>query len=87
MRDVRKLLASGTTGTWLNESEIKQVRAAAKKLSWVEPAAEVRRKAEALKLPNQAAESRKLWQRIAHLPLDCEAARLVRRHVAEDGKF
>lgn len=86
-QDTTNLLASGTTGTWLNESEIQQVRAAAKKLSWVEPAAEVRRKAEALKLPKQAAESRKLWQRIAHLPLDCEAARLARRHVEEAGKF
>ena len=85
-QDVTNLLASGTTGTWFNEAEIKQTREAAKQRPWIESAAAVRQKAEELRRPNQTVEARKLWQRLAHIPLDCEPARLARKHMEELAK-
>ncbi len=85
-QDVTNLLASGTTGTWFNEAEIKQTREAAKQRPWIESAEAVRRKAEELQGPEQTVEARKLWQRLAHVPLDCEPARLARQRVKELAK-
>lgn len=85
-QDVTNLLASGTTGTWFNEVEIKQTRAAAKQRSWIEAAEAVRRRAEELRRPNQTIEARNLWQRLAHIPLDCEPASLVRQRLKELAK-
>jgi len=37
-QDTTNLMASGTTGIWLNDAEIKQVRSAALKFDWIETA-------------------------------------------------
>ncbi|NBV23675.1 MAG: Matrixin [Proteobacteria bacterium] len=68
-QNVTNLLASGTTGTWLNEEEIKQVRASAKERSWVESAAAARQRAEQAQQRKQSAEARALLRRLASIPL------------------
>ena len=47
-QDTTNLMASGTTGIWLNEEEVRIVREQARKLAWIEPATTVSRKAEEL---------------------------------------
>ena len=76
-QDVTNLLASGMSGGWLNESEIKQARESAKMKDWIQPAPEVLRKANS---------TGKLWQYITHIPLDCDSTRLARRRVQELAK-
>ena len=76
-QNVTNLLASGMSGAWLNEAEIKQSREAAKKKEWIQPAPDVLKK---------AGEANKLWQHIIHVPLDCDSTRLARRRVQELAK-
>ncbi|MEN9576338.1 MAG: hypothetical protein RL514_4193 [Verrucomicrobiota bacterium] len=78
-QSVTNLLASGMSGGWLNETEIKQARAAAQELLWVESAADVLRQASAAK----ADAARKLWQKLTHIPLDCDATRLAHQRAKE----
>ncbi len=85
-QDVTNLLASGTTGTWFNEAEIKQAREAAKKKEWIQPAPDVLRKAHEPHHANEADEPRKLWLRISHIPLECDPTRLARERVEELAK-
>lgn len=82
-QDVTNLLASGMSGGWLNEMEIKQARESAKKRDWIQPAPEVLQKADALRRAKKADDAKKLWQRITHIPLDCESTRLARVRAAE----
>src|SRR5438034_8008936 len=55
-QDTTNLMASGTTGTWLNEAEINEAREAARKLDWIEPAAELMQHADALFRANNQGE-------------------------------
>ena len=48
-QDTTNLMASGTTGTLLNDAEIQQAREAAKKFAWIESAPAVRKRADELK--------------------------------------
>ena len=68
-QDVTNLMASGTTGTWLNEAEIQQARASAKKRDWIQPASEVLKRADELHTAKKATEARALYQRLATVPL------------------
>ena len=85
-QDTTNLLASGTTGGWLNAVEIQQARAAAKKFPGVESAGAVGRKADELQFKHQAEEARGLWQCLTNVPLDCQPTRRARRRLAEAGK-
>jgi hypothetical protein len=81
-QNITNLMASGTSGPWLNADEIKWSREAARQHPWVEPAGEVLRRAEELQRAGRTAEARVLWQRLAAVPLDNETTRRIRRLLA-----
>ena len=85
-QDVTNLLASGMSGAWLNESEIKQAREAAQTKPWIQTAPDVWKNADALRIANQPVEARRLWQHVTHLPLNCDATRHARKRVEEQAK-
>ena len=67
-QDTTNLMASGTTGIWLNDEEIQRVRERAKKLGWIESAGAVKQRAEELVRAGRIAEAEVLRQRLAGLP-------------------
>jgi len=79
-QDTFNLMASGTTGTSLNEAEIRQARESAAKRAWILPAKSWLEKAEALEKEGKVAEALAAYQKLAALPLDAapevQAARL-----------
>jgi len=81
-QNVTNLMASGTSGPWLNGDEAGWSRESARKHPWVEPAGEVMRRAEELQRAGRTAEARALWQRLAAVPLDNETTRRIRRLLA-----
>jgi len=83
-QNITNLMASGTSGPWLDADEIKRSRESARSHPWVEPAGEVLRRAEELQRAGRTAEARPLWQRLAAVPLDNEITRRIRRLLAED---
>jgi hypothetical protein len=62
------LMASGTTGTLLNDAEIRQARAAAQKIAWIETAPALRQRADALAAAGQTAEAQALYRELPPLP-------------------
>ncbi len=80
---VTNLLASGMSGGWLNEAEIKQAREAAKKKDWILPAPDVLRKADELKSSRKPAEARELFLRLQHIPLGGRERESILRQLAE----
>lgn len=85
-QNVTNLLASGMSGGWLNESEIKQARDAAKQKEWILPAREVLRKADELKLSRKTAEARDLCLRLQHIPLEGRERQSILRELADPKK-
>ena len=74
------LMASGTTGWTLNETEIKQVRIAGGKMKWIRPAGKILKEADALYKQGKKKEAAKLYLRSAGIPLRCpETARARKR--------
>ena len=69
-QDTFNLMASGTTGTTLNEAEIRQARESAAKRAWILPAAKCQEQAAALEKDGKLAEALTLYGRLAALPLD-----------------
>ena len=61
------LMASGTTGTWLNEQEVRLVREQARMLPWIESAAAVKQKAGRLAQAGKTNEARIWYQRLSAL--------------------
>ena len=70
-QEATNLMASGTSGWTLNETEIEQSRAAAQKLKWIRPAKEILAQADALYLKGKRPEARKQYRLVAGIPLDC----------------
>ena len=68
-QDTTNLMASGTTGIWLNADEIRQVREQALKLPWIEPAATVNRKVAELNRAGKTNEASIWYRRLAAIPL------------------
>lgn len=58
------LLASGTTGVWLNAGEIATARAAARKLKWIESAPAMRRRRDDLRRAHRVREAQALDARL-----------------------
>ncbi len=69
-QDTFNLMASGTTGTILNEPEIRQAREAAARRPWILTAPRVWEKATAMEKTGQPEEAGLWFQRLASLPLD-----------------
>ena len=71
-QDTTNLMASGTTGIWLNEEEVRIVREQARKLAWIEPATTVSRKAEELNRAGKTNEASIWYRRLAAIPLTAD---------------
>lgn len=69
-QDTFNLMASGTTGTSLNEQEIRQARESAAKRAWIQSAKSWQEKAAALETAGKSAEALAVYQRLAALPLE-----------------
>ncbi len=69
-QDNFNLMASGTTGTTLNEAEIKQARESAAKRSWILPAPKCLEKAVALEKEGKAAEALPVYRWLSMLPVE-----------------
>jgi hypothetical protein len=82
-QDTTNLMASGTTGTWLNEAEIIQVRNAARTLDWIEPAPDLMAKADALFRTNRVTEAAALYSRVTMIQLKADQVDLARERIAQ----
>jgi hypothetical protein len=74
-QNTTNLMASGTTGTWLNQDEIKRAREAVRKLEWIEAAPEMLKRADALFRAKKKNEAAELYSRLATIPLEVEEVR------------
>jgi hypothetical protein len=68
-QNTTNLMASGTTGTWLNETEIKTAREAARKIAWIRPASEIMKQVELLRAKGNVSEARIWSDRVTAIPL------------------
>jgi len=82
-QDTTNLMASGTTGTWLNEAEINQARKAARTFDWIESAPDLMNKADALFRANKMKEAATLYSRVATLPLKAAQVELARKRMTQ----
>jgi hypothetical protein len=73
------LMYRGTTGTNLDAVEIRQARAAAEELPWIERAPDLFKRAGELREKKSAAEARRLYSRLAVIPLEEAPVRLSRQ--------
>jgi hypothetical protein len=77
------LLASGTTGTSLNETEIKQARAAAAHFAWIEPAPAVLKRANELRESGRSKEAGIWYERVFALPVRPADADSLRKRIKQ----
>ena len=75
-------MASGTTGAWLNEEEIKQVRESAGKWSWIEPAPDLMKKADTFFRAKKMKEATELYSRLATIQVRDDQVELAKRRSA-----
>lgn len=85
-QNVTNLLASGMSGGWLNEAEIKQAREAAAKFPWIQPASTLLKQADELKSSRKPAEARELFLRLQHVPLSGRERDSLLRQLADPKK-
>ena len=85
-QDTFNLMASGTTGTSLNESEIHQARESAAKRTWIQSAKVWQEKAAALEAAGKPAEALAVYKKLAALPLEAAPEVQAARLKAEAGK-
>ena len=78
-QNTTNLMASGTTGTWLNDEEISQTRETARGFAWVESASSLMEKANALFRANKRPEAATLYSRLATIPLKAEQVELAKK--------
>jgi hypothetical protein len=67
-QDRTNLLASGTTGTLLNEKEVERVRVAARKIKGAMTAAELKDAAAGAEASGDRTKARRIWSWIAEIP-------------------
>jgi hypothetical protein len=77
------LMASGTTGTSLNATEIECAREIAAKRGWFVSGPELLAKADALHTAGEAAAARSRYQTLARLPLEPEVAQRLRERTGK----
>ena len=81
-QDTNNLMASGTTGAWLNEEEIKLARGSARKCGWIEPATDLMTKANTLFKTNRMEEAAEYYFRLATIPVKDQAVELAKSRSA-----
>ncbi len=72
-QDLTNLLASGTTGTTLNEAEVDRAREKARSMPGSIPVPDLRKKAEEATARGEKEEARRLWTWLADLPGEAAA--------------
>jgi hypothetical protein len=82
-QDTTNLMASGTTGTRLNEEEINQARKAARKFDWIEPASDLMNRADALFRANKTEEASALYSKVATISLKADQVELARKRMTQ----
>jgi len=82
-QNTTNLMASGTTGTWLNGEEINQARNAARKLDWILPAPELIKTANTLFQRGKFSEAKTFYLRAAMLPLKADEVEVAKKRLAE----
>ena len=82
-QDTTNLMASGTTGTWLNEEEIRQVRLTARTFPWIEPAPDIMKKANALFRAGRVSEAARLYSRLATIDSKDSKVQLAKKRAAQ----
>ncbi len=82
-QNVTNLMASGTTGTGLNDEEIRRAREAAGKYAWIETAAQAMKKAEELERAKQFKESKAWYRRLAALPVKSDLVERAKQRARE----
>jgi len=84
-QNTTNLMASGTTGTWLNAEEIHQARQKAKGFDWVVPAPQVINQANDLFREKKFPEAKRLYSRVADISSGAEEEELARKRIADIG--
>ncbi|MEY2427601.1 MAG: hypothetical protein QOJ40_486 [Verrucomicrobiota bacterium] len=82
-QDTTNLMASGTTGTRLNEAEINQVRKTARTLDGIEPASDLMNRADALFRANKRKEAAELYSRVATIPVKADQVELAKKRISQ----
>ena len=82
-QDNTNLMASGTTGTRLNEEEISQAREAARKFNWIQAAPDLMEKADALFRAGNVTNAAILYSRLATIPLSADQVKLAKKRIAQ----
>lgn len=82
-QDTTNLMASGTTGTWLNAAEIYQARTAAREFDRIEPAPDLLKRANALFRANQMKEAATLYARLATISLSAAQVELAKKRMVQ----
>jgi hypothetical protein len=83
-QDTTNLMASGTTGTWLNEGEIAHARKTARStFTWIAPASVALETANGLFGANRSEEAAALYSRVATIPLPAPEVELARKRMKE----
>lgn len=77
------LMASGTTGTWLNAEEIKRARANAQQVPWIETASAMLKRADEWAREGKFTEAKKLYQHVGGIPLNAEQVERARKRASE----
>ncbi|PYI87701.1 MAG: hypothetical protein DME26_05335, partial [Verrucomicrobia bacterium] len=78
-QNTTNLMASGTTGMWLDEGEISRTREAARKFAWIERASDVMEKANAFFSANKIQEAATFYSRLATIPLRVDQVEMARQ--------
>ena len=82
-QNTTNLMASGTTGTRLNDEEIKQAREVARKFEWIEPAPDLMEQANVLFRENKMQAAATLYSRLATIPLKVEQVELAKKRMVK----
>ena len=82
-QDTTNLMASGTTGIWLNTAEIERARKKAQAAPWIIPATQTLNSAKEHFQAREFSEARELYERIASIPLKTEEVDLARKRLEE----
>jgi len=82
-QNTTNLMASGTTGIWLNEEEINQVRKIARQRDWIVSAPELLSRADAFFREGKFTEAKIFYSSLATLSLKAEEVELAKKRLAE----
>jgi hypothetical protein len=77
-QNTTNLMASGTTGFWLDDSEIKQAKTTAAELKWIESAPAMLKRADDLYRSNNLVAARLLYKRLAAIPVNAPELELAK---------